>query len=134
MNREAWCAAVHGDESTNDRQANHSWELLLHYSQVTFLDILHTLDFSVSSLPFHSEQPADFINMLPITFSRWLMGLKTGPNSNQCFYSGPFCRVICFMVKVSFHYFFVVFGNPFSPSRGYHHPEIYTDHSLAFSP
>lgn len=102
-------------ESTNDRQANCSWELLLHYSQVTFLNILHTLDFSVSRLPFHSEQPADFINMLPIPFSRWLMGLKTGPNSNQCIYSGPCCSIICFMVKVSFHYFFVVFGNPFSP-------------------
>ena len=42
-------------ESTNDRQANCSWELLLHYSLVTFLNILHTLDFSVSRLPFHSE-------------------------------------------------------------------------------
>lgn len=71
--------------------------------------------FPLSRLLFHSELLADFINMLPITFSRWLMGLKTGPNSNQCFYSGPFCRIICFMVKVSFYYFFVVFGNPFSP-------------------
>lgn len=98
--------------STNDRLA---WELLLHYSQFIFLNILHALDFSVSRPPFRSEQPAGFINMLPITFSSWLMGLKTGPNSNQCVYSGPFCRIICFMVKVSVHYFFVVFGNPFSP-------------------
>lgn len=55
--------------------------------------------------------------MLLNVFSRWLMGLlnKTGPNANWCFYSCPFCRVICFMAQVSFHYFSVAFGDPFSP-------------------
>lgn len=97
--------------STNDRLA---WELLLHYSQFIFKHP-PCLRFQFLRPPFRSEQPAGFINMLPITFSSWLMGLKPGPNSNQCVYSGPFCRIICFMVKVSVHYFFVVFGNPFSP-------------------
>lgn len=70
----------------------------------------------VSRQPAHLEQPADLINMLLIMFSRWLMGVlnKTGPNSNWCFYSSPLCRIICFMAKVSFHYFSVVFGDPFS--------------------
>lgn len=71
----------------------------------------------VSRPPAHLEETADLIGRLLITFSRWLMGLlnKTGPNASWCFYSGPFCRVICCMARVSFHYFSVVFGNPFSP-------------------
>lgn len=60
------------------------------------------LGFPVASQATHLKQPADLINMLLIMFSRWLMGPlnKTGPNSSWCFYSGPFCRIICFMVQV----------------------------------
>lgn len=61
-----------------------------------------TLDFPVASQPTHSRQPADLISTLLIMFSRWLMGPlnKAGPNSIWCFYSGPLCRIICFMVQV----------------------------------
>lgn len=41
---------------------------------------------------------------------------KTGPNSNWCFYSGPFRRIICFVVQVfSFHDYSVVFGELLPP-------------------
>lgn len=88
-----------------------TWALLLHYSP--HLCLLSP----VSRQPAHVEEPSDLISMLLNVFSRWLMGLlnKTGPNANWCFYSRPFCRVICFMAQVSFHYFSVAFGDPFSP-------------------
>lgn len=41
---------------------------------------------------------------------------KTGPNSNWCFYSGPFRRIICFVVQVfSLHDYSVVFGELLPP-------------------
>ena len=105
--------------SINYKQASCTWALLLHYSPFIFLNILHTLDFCLHFLDCQPIQNSLLISSTCCLscFPDFLMGLlnKVGPYSNWCFYSGPFHKIICFMVKVSFHYFSVVFGDPFSP-------------------
>lgn len=81
-------------------QKSHSGQGIVSLFSVHISKPYH-LGFS-SCQPARLKQPADLINMLLIMVSRWLMGPlnKTAPNSIWCFYSRPFCKIICFMFKV----------------------------------
>nr|XP_023400057.1 engulfment and cell motility protein 1 isoform X3 [Loxodonta africana] len=87
------------------------------WDDVLQLRHFHPLEYEsvrVCSQPVRLEQLSDLINVQFMIFSRWLMGLlnTTGPNSVWCFYFGPICRRICFMVRVSSYYFSAVFDDP----------------------